>query len=69
MEEQKILMTEDIEYWLLKAKSAIDQAIQEKDPLICLSPIRQAEIAIRSHVNYIQKENTESVSSSSWIIE
>jgi hypothetical protein len=59
MEEQKIVMTEDIEYWLLKAKASIDQAIEEKDPMICLSHIRQAEIAIRSHVNYIQKENNE----------
>ncbi len=53
-EEQKIQMTEDIEYWLLKAKGSIEQAIEEKDPMICLSHIRQAEIAIRSHVNYIQ---------------
>ena len=52
-------MTEDIEYWLLKAKASIDQAIEEKDPMICLSHIRQAEIAIRSHVNYIQKENND----------
>jgi hypothetical protein len=59
MEENKIQMTEDIEYWLLKAKASIDQAIEEKDPMICLSHIRQAEIAIRSHVNYIQKENNE----------
>ena len=59
MEEQKIVMTDDIEYWLLKAKASIDQAIEEKDPMICLSHIRQAEIAIRSHVNYLQKENNE----------
>ena len=59
MEENKIIMTEDIEYWLLKAKASIDQAIEEKDPMICLSHIRQAEIAIRSHVNYIQKENND----------
>ena len=69
MEEQKIQMTEDIEYWLLKAKASIDQAIEEKDPMICLSHIRQAEIAIRSHVNYIQKDNIESVNSKSWINE
>jgi len=54
MEEQKIQMTEDIEYWLLKAKASIEQSIQDKDPMICLSHIRQAEIAIRSHINYIQ---------------
>lgn len=54
MEEQKIQMTEDIEYWLLKAKCSIEQAIVDKDPMICLSHIRQAEIAIRSHINYIQ---------------
>ena len=54
MEEQKIVMTEDIEYWLSKAKTSIEQSIQERDPMICLSHIRQAEIAIRSHVNYIQ---------------
>lgn len=59
MDEQKIVMTDDIEYWLLKAKASIDQAIEEKDPMICLSHIRQAEIAIRSHVNYIQKENND----------
>jgi hypothetical protein len=57
-EEQKIQMTEDIEYWLLKAKGSIEQAIEEKDPMICLSHIRQAEIAIRSHVNYIQVKET-----------
>jgi len=54
MDEQKIQMTEDIEYWLLKAKASIEQSIQDKDPMICLSHIRQAEIAIRSHINYIQ---------------
>ena len=53
-EENKIEMTEDIEYWLVKAKSAIDQAIDVRDPMACLSQIRQAEIAIRSHLNYIQ---------------
>lgn len=47
-------MTDDIEYWLLKAKGSIDQALEERDPIICLSHIRQAEIAIRSHINYIQ---------------
>ena len=50
----EIQMTEDIEYWLLKAKASIEQSIQDKDPMICLSHIRQAEIAIRSHINYIQ---------------
>jgi hypothetical protein len=69
MDEQKIVMTEDIEYWLLKAKASIDQAIEEKDPMICLSHIRQAEIAIRSHVNYIQKENNEVVGSKFGTIE
>lgn len=59
MEENKIQMTEDIEYWLMKAKGSIEQAIEDRDPMICLSHIRQAEIAIRSHVNYIQKENNE----------
>ncbi len=54
MEENRIQMTEDIEYWLLKAKASIEQSIQDKDPMICLSHIRQAEIAIRSHINYIQ---------------
>ena len=54
MDEQKIQMTEDIEYWLLKAKASIEQSILDKDPMICLSHIRQAEIAIRSHINYIQ---------------
>jgi len=69
MEENKIQMTEDIEYWLLKAKASIDQAIEEKDPMICLSHIRQAEIAIRSHMNYIQKDNSENIISKSWINE
>jgi len=54
MDENKIEMTEDIEYWLFKAKAAIDQAVLDRDPLLCLSQIRQAEIAIRSHINYLQ---------------
>lgn len=58
--EEKIEMTEDIEYFLLKAKNAIEQAIELKDPMQCLSHIRQAEITIRSHVVYIQaKTETE----------
>lgn len=52
--EEKIEMTEDIEYFLNKAKNSIDLAIEQKNPMICLSAIRQAEIAIRSHVNYLQ---------------
>jgi hypothetical protein len=64
MEEQKIQMTEDIEYWLMKAKCSIEQSIQEKDPMICLSHIRQAEIAIRSHINYIQVKTDSNVESS-----
>ena len=54
MEENKIEMTEDIEYFLNKAKSAIEAAILNKDPMLCLSDIRQAEIVIRSHVLYLQ---------------
>jgi hypothetical protein len=52
--EEKIEMTEDIEYFLNKAKNAIEQAIETKDPMHCLSQISQAEIAIRSHVVYLQ---------------
>jgi hypothetical protein len=55
--EDKIEMTEDIEYFLNKAKNAIDQSIELRDPLHCLSQIRQAEIAIRSHVLYLQVKN------------
>jgi hypothetical protein len=59
--EEKIEMTEDIEYFLLKAKNAIEKAIELRDPLLCLSQIRQAEIAISSHVLYLQvKTETES---------
>lgn len=59
--EEKLEMTEDIEYFLLKAKNAIEQAIETKDPMHCLGHIRQAEITIRSHVVYIQaKTETES---------
>ena len=54
MEENKIEMTEDIEYFLTKAKVAIEQAIEHKDPMHCLSQIRQAEIAIRSHITHLQ---------------
>lgn len=50
-------MTEDIEYFLLKAKNAIEQAIEMKDPMQCLTHIRQAEITIRSHVVYLQAKN------------
>jgi hypothetical protein len=62
MEDNKIEMTEDIEYFLLKAKASIDQSIEDKDPMICLSPIRQAEIAIRSHINYIQVQTKPTLS-------
>ena len=63
MEDNKIEMTEDIEYWLLKAKASIEQSIQDRDPMVCLSHIRQAEIAIRSHINYIQvKPDSDSTS-------
>lgn len=54
MEENKIEMTEDIEYFLNKAKFSIEQAIENKDPMLCLSQIRQAEISIRSHLTYLQ---------------
>lgn len=47
-------MTEDIEYFLNKAKNSIDVAIETKDPMACLSHIRQAEITLRSHKVYIQ---------------
>jgi hypothetical protein len=52
--EEKIEMTEDIEYFLNKAKDAIVHALEVRDPLQCLSQIRQAEITIRSHVVYLQ---------------
>ena len=62
-QDTKIEMTEDIEYFLLKAKSAIEHAIETKDPMACLSSIRQAEITMRSHINYIQvKPETEKLS-------
>lgn len=54
MEENKIEMTEDIEYFLQKAKNAIEISVLNKDPMLCLSEIRQAEIAIRSHVVHLQ---------------
>ena len=59
--DEKIEMTEDIEYFLLKAKSAIEQALETRDPMHCLPCIRQAEITIRSHIVYLQvkPENTE----------
>lgn len=61
MEENKIEMTEDIEYFLNKAKNSIEDAILNKDPMICLTHIRQAEITIRSHIVYIQaKPETDS---------
>jgi len=52
--EEKIEMTEDIEYFLNKAKNSIDLAIEQKNPMVCLSNIRQAEIAIRAHITYLQ---------------
>lgn len=57
MEDNKIQMTEDIEYFLTKAKNAIEEALVNKDPMHCLSSIRQAEISIRSHKIYIQTKN------------
>ena len=58
--EEKIEMTEDIEYFLNKAKNSIDLAIEQKDPMVCLSHIRQAEITIRSHLTYIQAKPEQS---------
>jgi hypothetical protein len=55
--EEKIEMTEDIEYFLSKAKNSIDIAIEQKDPMLCLSHIRQAEISIRAHLNLLQTRN------------
>ena len=63
MEENKIEMTDDIEYFLNKAKVAIEDAILNKDPMLCLSQIRQAEISIRSHVVYLQPKKEQE----SWI--
>ena len=59
MDDNKIEMTEDIEYFLNKAKYAIDQAIDQKDPMLALSHIRQAEITIRSHIVHIQANSAE----------
>ena len=56
-ELNKIEMTEDIEYFLNKAKCSIEDAILNKDPMLCLSHISQAEIAIRSHIVYIQAKS------------
>lgn len=58
MEDRVIEMTEDIEYFLIKAKNAISEAIVNKDPMQCLSSIRQAEIVLRSHRMYIQANST-----------
>lgn len=52
--EDNIEMTEDIEYFLNKAKCSIELAIEQKNPMICLSHIRQAEIAISAHLTYLQ---------------
>lgn len=60
--EDKIEMTEDIEYFLNKAKNSIELALEQKDPMICISHIRQAEITIRSHIVYLQAK-TEVLSS------
>jgi hypothetical protein len=54
MDENKIEMTDDIEYFLNKAKAAIEDALLNRDPMLCLSHIRQAEITLRSHVVYLQ---------------
>jgi len=55
--EDRIEMTEDIEYFLNKAKYSIEHALEQKDPMVCLSQIRQAEITIRSHIVYIQAKS------------
>ena len=60
--ETEIELTEDIEYFLLKAKSAIDLAIEKKNAGLCLSALRQADISIRSHQVYLNSKN-ESLSS------
>ena len=62
--EEKIEMTKDIEYFLSKAKNSIDLSLDQKNPLLCLSSIRQAEIAIRSHLIHIQS-GSDPVSASS----
>ena len=56
MENKKIEMTEDIEYFLTKAKNAIKNALLRKDPMLCLSSIIQAEVSIRSHIVYLQSK-------------
>jgi hypothetical protein len=55
--EEKIEMTEDIEYFLNKAKNSIDLALDQKNPMLCLSNIRQAEITIRAHITHIQSKS------------
>ncbi len=52
-------LTEDIEYFLNKAKNSIELALETKNPSICLPALRQADISIRSHQVYLQKEETE----------
>ena len=55
--EPEIELTEDIEYFLLKAKAAIDLAIEKKNAGLCLSALRQADISIRSHQVYLNTRN------------
>lgn len=55
--EPEIELTEDIEYFLLKAKAAIDLAIEKKNAGLCLSALRQADISIRSHQVYLNTKN------------
>lgn len=62
MEHKKIEMTEDIEYFLNRAKNSIKKALVSKDPLMCLSSLIQAEVSIQSHMIYLQsKSDTEDV--------
>lgn len=56
MENKKIEMTEDIEYFLNRAKNSIKKAIVSKDPLMCLSSLIQAEVSIRSHIIHLQSK-------------
>lgn len=55
--EPEIELTEDIEYFLLKAKAAIDLAIEKKNAGLCLSALRQADISIRAHQVYLNTKN------------
>jgi hypothetical protein len=52
----EIKMTKDAEYFLKKAKKAIEFSLEHKDVNLCLKEIRQAEMCIEADIIYLESK-------------